>query len=132
MRHGHLTWLGGQHGEEGKGEDRREEESSCEAQGSEEEEVTNLRSSPLRASRRLDGQPGDIRRKIAQRKIAMQSGEMTPESATEGVGETEAWVPGQPAQAGSVRVQDAELASCGRQIAGWPSASDLSPTPRVF
>ena len=36
-----LEWRGGQHGEEGKGEDRREEESSCKAQGScEEEEVS--------------------------------------------------------------------------------------------
>jgi hypothetical protein len=90
MRHRHSTRLGGQHGEEGKGEDRREEKGSCEAQGSQEEEVTKLRSGLLRASRRLDVQPGDIKRKIAKRRIAAPSVEMTPGSATEGVGETEA------------------------------------------
>ena len=86
MRHRQLTWLGGQYGEEsneteGEGETRCEEEGSCEAEGRK-EEVTRSADAP--SHRRPYGQPGDIMRDTAMRSV------VTPGSATEGVGETEA------------------------------------------
>jgi hypothetical protein len=91
MRHRHESWRGGQHGEESEGEDRREEEGSCEAQGScEEEEVTFTRSGALRVCRRLHVQSGDFECKFASRKIAARSPEAAPGSTMKGVGETEA------------------------------------------
>jgi hypothetical protein len=76
MRHpATRLWLGGQYGEEGnKGEDRREEEGACEAQGRrEEEEVTSPRSNMLRACRRLHVHPVMSDASLRKRNIAMRS-----------------------------------------------------------
>src|SRR5262249_52681703 len=116
------------------GEDRREEEGSCEAQGScEEEEVSSSRGGTLRDGWRLHVQSGDFRCRFARCKIAARSPEAAAGSTTKGVGETEAR---------SSRTSHDSWMGSGykvRKFRNLLSAEQslkalrhISPTPRVF